>query len=153
MIVVESLSQRTETDEAMHPRTVPAASKPRHRLDLIFNARMVIVLEPFGKIDDRGRHQHDPRLLPDLAVQLIQLFSQLVAIARIEERPSNIAPKQIVAGIELVRHGIDLGRLHVSQYVVLLRRQVRFAELLVYLLIQKQLDALDRHSKREVLGE
>src|SRR5262245_42665535 len=86
MIVVERLSQRTETDEAMHPGTVLAASEPRHRLDLISHARMVIVLAPFGKIDGRGRHQHDPRLLPDLAVQLIQLFSQSVAIARIEER-------------------------------------------------------------------
>jgi hypothetical protein len=36
---------------------------------------------------------------------------------------------------------------------VLLRCQVWFAELLVYLLIQKQLDALDRNSKREVLGQ
>src|SRR5262245_48974280 len=76
----------------------------------------------------------------DFCPTLIQLFSELVAIARIEERPSNIAAEQIVAGVELIRHGIDFGRLHVSQYVVLLRCQVRFAELLVYLLIQKQLD-------------
>ena len=31
MIAVERLSQRTETDEAMHPRTVLAASEPLKR--------------------------------------------------------------------------------------------------------------------------
>jgi len=61
------------------------------------DAQLILVLEPFGKIDDRGRHQHDPRLLSYLAMKLIELLGQLVAIAGIQERPPNVTAEQIVA--------------------------------------------------------
>ena len=96
MMVVESLSQRVESDEAMHARAVPAAGDPRHDVDLLFDTQLVLILEPFGKIDDRGRHQHNPRLLSHLAMKLIELLGQLVAIARIQERPANVTAEQIV---------------------------------------------------------
>ena len=83
MMVVESLSQRVESDEAMHTRAVPAAGDPGHDVDLLFDAQLILVLEPFGEIDDRGRHQHDPRLLSHLAMKLIKLLGQLVTMAGI----------------------------------------------------------------------
>ena len=83
MMVIESLSQRVESDEAMHARAVPAAGDPGHDVDLLFDAQLILVLEPFGEIDDRGRHQHDPRLLSHLAMKLIKLLGQLVTMAGI----------------------------------------------------------------------
>src|SRR5215475_13957440 len=97
MMVIESLSQRVESDEAMHARTVPAAGDPGHDVDLLFDAQLILVLEPFGEIDDRGRHQHDPRLLSHLAMKLIKLLGQLVTMAGIQEGPPNVTAEQIVA--------------------------------------------------------
>src|SRR5215831_13846121 len=91
MMVIKSLSQRAESDEAMHARAVPAAGDPRHDFNLLFDAQLIFVLEPFGEIDSRGGHQHHPRLLPYPAVKLIKLLHQLVAMAGVQERPSSRA--------------------------------------------------------------
>ena len=58
----------------MHARAVLAAGDPRHDVDLLFDAQLILILKPFGKIDDRGRYQHQPRLLPHLAMKLIKLL-------------------------------------------------------------------------------
>jgi len=39
-MVIESLSQRVESDEAMHARAIPAAGDPRHDVDLLFDAQL-----------------------------------------------------------------------------------------------------------------
>src|SRR5262249_29985967 len=97
MMVIESLSQRVESDEAMHARAILAAGDPCHDVDLLFDAQLNLILEPFGKIDDRGRHQHQPRLLPHLTMKLIKLLRQLVAMAGVQESPSNVTAEQVVA--------------------------------------------------------
>src|SRR5262249_53235831 len=43
MMVIESLSQRVECDEAMHARAVPAAGDPRHDVDLLFDAQLILI--------------------------------------------------------------------------------------------------------------
>src|SRR5262249_58206644 len=97
LLAMEGLSRRVESDEAMHARAVPAAGASRHDVDLLFDAQLILILEPFGKIDDCGRHQHQPRLLPHLAVKLIKLLRQLVAMAGVQESPSNVTAEQVVA--------------------------------------------------------
>ena len=97
---------------------------------------MAIVLEPFGKIDDRRRHQHDPRLLRDLAVQLIQLFSQFVAISAYRGATIEYSARANRREHKANRHGIDLGRLHIPPECRALPVPSRFAEFLVYLLIR-----------------
>src|SRR5215471_1253397 len=55
MMVIKSLSQRVESDEAMQARAVPAAGDPRHDFNLLFDAQLILVLEPFGeKRQSRG---------------------------------------------------------------------------------------------------
>src|SRR5262245_19943996 len=137
MMVIESLSQRVESDEAMHARAVPAPGDPRHDVDLLFDAQLILILEPFGKIDDRGGHQHQSRLLPQLAMKLIKLLRQLVAMAGVQESPSNEPAEQVVARIEFIRHGVVLERRQTSQYLPVLRCEVWLAKFLVNLLIHK----------------
>jgi hypothetical protein len=74
IIVVERLSQRIEADETVYAWTILPAGDPRHHVDLILDAQLIVVLEPLGEIDDRGRHQQDARLLRDLAVKLIEFL-------------------------------------------------------------------------------
>ena len=127
-MVIESLSQRAESDETMHARAVPAAGDPRHDVNLLFDPQLILVLEPFGEIDDRGRHQHDPRLLPYLAMKLIKLLRQFVAMAGVQERPSNVTAEQVVTRIKFVRHGVDLERRQTSQCLSVFRCQIRLAD-------------------------
>jgi hypothetical protein len=134
-MIVQGLSQRVEADKAMYARTALAAGDPRHDVDLIVDAQVIPVLEPFGEIDDRRRHQHDPRPLRGLAVNLIELLRQLIAIARIQQCPANVAGEQIVARIKFVGDGIDLEGLQISQHLSFFGRQVRLAEIFVDLLI------------------
>src|SRR5262249_30958132 len=137
MMVIESLSQRVESDEAMHARAVPAAGDPGHDVDLLVYAQLILVLEPFGKIDDPRRHQHDPRLLSYLAMQLVKLLGERVGIGGTPERTANVTAERVVPRITSSRYGVGLERRQPRQRPSVSRCQVSLAEFLVYLLIQK----------------
>src|SRR5215813_8787186 len=49
-------------------------------------------------------------------MKLIKLLRQLVAMAGVQESPSDVTADQVVARIEFIRHGVDLERRQTSQY-------------------------------------
>jgi len=65
----------------------------------------------------------------------------------------NVTAEQIVTRIKLVCDGVDLKWLQVSQYLSFFRRQVWLTEVLMELLVKKQLNVLDRDFEREALWQ